>query len=203
MSITPTGDRSGALAALGVLAGPQTGEEVPIRQPVVTVGKGKQNDVVLADDSVSTTHARIEYWEGAWRITDLNSANGTYVESVRLAPEVPTPLPYGSTVRFGGTRMHFRAVETADPDAARAAYTPPPPTKSVRERGTGLRIPVWLVALLLVLLVLAAVLIYNFTVAPTGVPTTPVPPTGPAASAALHPDAAVAPEPLHPVPITR
>lgn len=154
MSIPPTGDRSGALAAFGIQAGPNSGEEVPIRLPVVSIGRGSKNDLVLADDSVSTTHARLEYENGAWRLTDLESANGTFVESVRLAPQVPTPLSYGSTVRFGGTRLHFRGVEAADPDAARASYTPPPAATTVRERRTGFRLPVWLVVLLLVLIAL-------------------------------------------------
>lgn len=162
MSITPTGDRSGALAALGIQAGSQAGEEVPIRLPVVNIGRGRQNDVVLDDDSVSSTHARLEYADAQWRITDLGSANGTYVEGVRLAAQVPTPLPYGSAVRLGGARLHFRGVEGADPDAARVAYTPPTREATIRERRAGLRIPIWLVALLVVLLAVAALLSYGW-----------------------------------------
>jgi hypothetical protein len=173
MSITPTGDRSGALAALGIQVGPQAGEEVPIRLPVVSIGRGRQNDIVLVDDSVSTTHARLEFGAGAWRITDLNSVNGTYVEGIRLAPEVPTPLPYGSSVRFGGAKLHFRAVEAADPEAARASYTPPPRQSTLRERRSGMRIPVWLVVLLLVLVVISALLVYSWLVEPAGMPTAP------------------------------
>lgn len=161
MSISPTGDRSGALAAFGVQVGPQAGEEVPIRAPVVTIGRGAQNDVVLADDSVSTMHARLEYEAGHWRITDLDSVNGTYVEGVKLAPEVPTPLAFGSTVRLGGARLHFRAVDGADPDSARASYAPPARERTVRERRGGLRLPVWLLAVLLVLAAVAALLLYG------------------------------------------
>jgi hypothetical protein len=152
MSISPKGDRSGALAAFGVQAGPQAGEEVPIRLPVVTIGRGNQNDIVLADDSVSTTHARLEYRDGGWRLSDLESTNGTFVESVRLAPGVPTPLPYGASVRFGAARLHFREVEQADPEAALAAYAPPERETSIRERRSGIRVPVWFIVLLLVLI---------------------------------------------------
>jgi hypothetical protein len=173
MAITPAGDRSGVLAAFAVEAGPQPGGELPIHLPVVTIGRGSQNDLVLPDDSVSTTHARLEFQSGAWSITDLNSINGTFVESVRLAPQVPTPLPYGSTVRFGGARLHFRSVEAADPEAARAAYSPPPRQTTIRERPRGVRIPVWLVVLLLVLLVLGALLFAWIGTTPTPVPTAP------------------------------
>jgi pSer/pThr/pTyr-binding forkhead associated (FHA) protein len=155
MDITPIGDRTGALAAFGVQAGPLAGQEVPIRQPVVRIGRATQNEVVIEDDSISATHARLEYEHGSWLLTDLRSTNGTFVESVRLAPEVPTPLPYGSTVRLGGVRLHFRALEEADPATARAEYREPPPRQKLVEERRGFRLPLWLVVLLLLLIVLA------------------------------------------------
>jgi hypothetical protein len=115
MTISPTGDLSGALAALGVQAGPQVGEEVPIRARTVRIGRGPSNDILLDDDSISGSHARLD-WDvnsKAWRITDLGSTNGTYVETVRVAPGVPTPLPFGAGIRFGGVRMYFRDVDDA------------------------------------------------------------------------------------------
>jgi hypothetical protein len=149
MTISPTGDLSGALAALGVQAGPQVGEEVPIRARTVRIGRGPSNDILLDDDSVSGSHARLD-WDvnsKAWRVTDLGSTNGTYVESVRIAPGVPTPLPFGAGVRFGGVRMYFRDVEDAGaPEAAPAVVGTAPsapervsqPTTSTGPR-TGLR----------------------------------------------------------------
>ena len=157
MAITPREDHSGALAAFGVQVGPHTGEEIPIRAPVVRIGRSEQNEIVLPDDSVSHTHAKLEFENGAWRLTDLNSINGTSVEGTRLAPEIPTPLRYGSTVRFGGIPLLFSAIESADPEAARASYTPPPPSKRIAEERTGFRLPIWLLLLILLLIVLAAV----------------------------------------------
>ncbi|MEW5928527.1 MAG: FHA domain-containing protein, partial [Gemmatimonadota bacterium] len=179
MEITPLGDRSGALAAFGIQSGAQAGKEVPIRLPVVRIGRAAGNDVVIPDDSVSATHARLEFDQGAWRITDLESTNGTYVEGVRLAPQVPTPLGYGASVRFGGIPLHFRAVETADPAAARAQYVEPERAPTIREAGSGgRRIPVWLVLLLLVLLAVAVVLFTTFN--PAGDPPAPAPTEQPA-----------------------
>lgn len=184
MEITPLGDRSGALAAFGIQNGPLAGREVPIRLPVVRIGRAAGNDVVIPDDSVSATHARLEFEAGAWRITDLESTNGTYVEGVRLAPEVPTPLAYGASVRFGGVPLHFRAVEEADPAAARAGYVEPERGPTIREgANAGRRIPVWVVLLILVLLALAVVFFTTFN--PTSTPTpTPTPtPVGEAPAA--------------------
>ncbi len=149
MTISPTGDLSGALAALGVQAGPQVGEEVPIRARTVRIGRGPSNDVLLDDDSISGSHARLD-WDvnsKAWRVTDLGSTNGTYVETVRIAPGVPTPLPFGAGIRFGGVRMYFRDVDDAvAPEAAPAVVgTAPSPPAQVSEpaapagRRTGLR----------------------------------------------------------------
>jgi predicted component of type VI protein secretion system len=189
MEITPLGDRSGALAAFGIQSGPQAGKEVPVRLPVVRIGRAAGNDVVIPDDSVSASHALLEFERDAWRITDLESTNGTYVEGIRLAPQVPTPLGYGSSVRFGGIPLHFRAVETADPAAARAQYVAPERAPGIREAGSGgRRIPVWLVLLLLIMLAVAVVLFTTFNPSQD-------PPTRPTPTEQAPPAAQTAPAP--------
>jgi hypothetical protein len=176
MTETPRDDSSRELARFGFLAGPRVGEELPIPSPVVSIGKGRQNDLVIPDDSVSTTHARLEYEHGGWRITDLDSANGTAVEGVQLAPQVPTPLPFGASVRFGGVRMQFRETEAAvDADAARAGYVPPTRPTPVAQRSTGFRLPVWVLLVVVLLLLLVAWLLYRWTITPA--PADPVPQT--------------------------
>jgi predicted component of type VI protein secretion system len=153
-----------ALAAFSLQAGPRRGEKYPVTAPVITIGQGAQNDVVLTDDSVSKQHARLEYILEGWRLTDLDSTNGTTVEGVRLAPGVPTPLAYGSSVRFGGVRVVFVAVENANPEEARAAYAPAAPASADRPRH--FRLPLWL--FVLILIVLAAVLFFVFGLADAG-----------------------------------
>jgi len=158
MAITPGSEPARALAKLGILTGPRIGAELPVPGPVVSIGKGSQNEVAIEDDSVSTVHARLEYEGGHWRITDLDSTNGTFVEGVRLASGVPTPLFYGHSVRLGGVRMQFREVHDADPEAARASYVPPPSPPRVAERKGGFRLPVWLFALILLAVAVVAFL---------------------------------------------
>ena len=161
MEITPRGDRTGALAAFGIRGGPFIGEEIPVRAPVARIGRAAENDIVIDDDSISARHALLEFEEGVWRITDLESTNGTYVEGIRLAPEVRTPLHYGVSVRLGGLPLHFRPVETADPAAARAEYVPPAREPTVRER-KGFRFPVWALVLILLLIALAVLLFTTY-----------------------------------------
>lgn len=151
--ITP----SNALALFGVLAGPRRGEEIPVAAPVVSIGQGAQNDLVLDDDSVSRSHARLEFRMGSWLLTDLESTNGTAIEGVRLAPGVPTPLAYASTVRFGGVQLQFREVEDADPEAARAGFREPKEEADAVPRH--FRLPLWILLLLLILAALAVFLL--------------------------------------------
>jgi pSer/pThr/pTyr-binding forkhead associated (FHA) protein len=153
-----------ALATFSLIAGPRSGETLPILAPVVTIGQGPQNDLVLADDSVSKTHARLEFILDGWRLTDLESTNGTTVEGVRLAAGVPTPLAYGSSVRFGGVRLVFREVEEADPAAASASFSPAAAEAPAKPRH--FRLPVWL--FLVILLVMAALAFLLFGVMDVG-----------------------------------
>jgi pSer/pThr/pTyr-binding forkhead associated (FHA) protein len=159
-SLAPSG-RPGHLASLALMAGPRYGEELPVPSPVVTLGRAAGCDVVIDDDSVSAQHARLEFDLGAWRITDLRSTNGTAVEGVRLAPDVPTPLPYGATVRLGGVQLQFRETEDADVEAAAAGYVPPEAPRTLREERTGARFPLWLVLLVLVLAVVIGMIVYT------------------------------------------
>ncbi len=60
----------------------------------------------------SRRHARLQYSNGQWTITDLESVNGTFVNETRLAPNVPTLLGGGAQVRFGKIVVTFQPVAT-------------------------------------------------------------------------------------------
>jgi hypothetical protein len=166
MSDLASSGRPGPLASLALMAGPRYGEELPVPSPVVTVGRAAGCEVVVDDDSVSAQHARLEYDLGSWRITDLNSTNGTAVEGVRLAPDVPTPLPYGATVRVGGVQLQFRELDHAAVESARASYVAPEAPRTLREERSGARFPVWLVLMLLILIAAIAIIVYVNVIAP-------------------------------------
>ena len=160
MPMTPHEDRSRALAVFDVQQGPLAGSKIAIPAPVITIGQSNQNDVVLADDSVSRTHARLEYRDGGWHVSDLGSTNGTFLNGDRLPPDTATPLPYGANIRFGAVLSRFRPGDGADLEAERARYTPPPPAVPLAGRGASrLRFPLWA---FLVLLLVLAVLLYFF-----------------------------------------
>jgi Inner membrane component of T3SS, cytoplasmic domain len=82
----------------------EEGDEFPLNSAPVTVGRGGQNDLVLAgDEFASARHARIEMrGDGAW-VQDLDSTNGTYVNGSRVAGA--QRLDAGDVLRVGETDL--------------------------------------------------------------------------------------------------
>ena len=68
----------------------------------VTVGRGPDNDLVLADPKVSTRHLKFHIKDDSLNCTDLGSSNGTYLESQRLVPNLPTSVGHGQRIVLGG-----------------------------------------------------------------------------------------------------
>ncbi|HEY1429872.1 MAG TPA: FhaA domain-containing protein [Candidatus Tumulicola sp.] len=68
------------------------------------IGRGDDNDVVLADPSVSRAHAEIETDAAGPLVRDLGSTNGTAVNGKRVRAE---RLHDGDELSFGNTRMRF------------------------------------------------------------------------------------------------
>jgi len=96
--------------------GPTKGQQFEIHVPLAHVGRGSHNDVVLADDSVSETHAKLQKREDGWYVMDVGSTNGTYVAGQRLSAE--RKLEGAPDVRFGGVKMIFRTKDLPGETAA-------------------------------------------------------------------------------------
>jgi pSer/pThr/pTyr-binding forkhead associated (FHA) protein len=95
------------LATLEVVnEGPMKGTTYSIFTPLTNVGRGAHNDVAIADDSVSDSHAKILRKEGHWYVVDQASTNGTYVGGRRVQGE--QQLVGAPDVRFGNVKVTFR-----------------------------------------------------------------------------------------------
>lgn len=116
----PPSPSAPTLASLLFRSGDMRGRRVPIKVPVVNIGRGDYNDILIADPSVSTMHAKLQRREDVWVLTDLGSTNGTFVEGERLTGE--QPLSPGSTIRFGDVAALFEPLDD-DVPAARASGT--------------------------------------------------------------------------------
>ncbi len=94
--------------------GPGKGSRQEVRVPLAHVGRGPHNDVVLSDESVSESHAKLQRRDNGWYVVDMASTNGTYVGGTRVTGE--RRLDGSPDVRFGGVKMRFTALG-ADSDA--------------------------------------------------------------------------------------
>src|SRR5205823_1846941 len=86
--------------------GPALGLRHEVGPGPTTIGRGADCDVSVPDNSVSRRHARIEFHNGRFRITDLGSTNGTFVNHTRTKE---ADLHDGDYVAVGGSLYRFLA----------------------------------------------------------------------------------------------
>ena len=77
---------------------------------IVTVGRTKNNDIVLADVSISKFHAFFKEDGQEWYLADGESRNGTFVDGQRALTSKqgkPTRVKSGARVKFGALAFLF------------------------------------------------------------------------------------------------
>ncbi len=86
-------------------------------QGSVSIGRSAENDIVLPSLSVSRAHAKLEVANGRVLLSDLGSANGTYVNGARCGERVLEPE---DIVRIGPYKLVYRdgAIEHYDDSRA-------------------------------------------------------------------------------------
>jgi pSer/pThr/pTyr-binding forkhead associated (FHA) protein len=91
-------------AVLVVRRGPNAGSQFRLDQPVTSAGRHPANNIVVDDITVSRRHAEFLYERGEFRVFDVGSLNGTYVngEPIHLAV-----LTNGDEIRLGKFRLVF------------------------------------------------------------------------------------------------
>jgi pSer/pThr/pTyr-binding forkhead associated (FHA) protein len=71
---------------------------------IMSIGRARDNDVVVENLSVSRNHARIRSHNGKFILTDLNSANGTFVNGER---QTKVELANGDSIQIGKHSLQF------------------------------------------------------------------------------------------------
>ena len=79
-----------------------------IDKPSVTIGRAPGNTLVVEHPTVSRQHASIKIEGEDFRIYDLGSSNGTFVNEQRVRD--PVTLQDGATVRLGEAAFIFKRV---------------------------------------------------------------------------------------------
>jgi predicted component of type VI protein secretion system len=105
---------------LHILSGQLEGKVFDLLEERVTVGRALDNTIRMEDSTVSHHHAMFVLEGDGFRLRDLNSTNGTRVNSMRITE---TKLTNGDQVRMGSVEMRYEA-------DIRKASQPLPPTQT-------------------------------------------------------------------------
>lgn len=91
-------------ALLIVQRGPGAGSRYLLDKPLVTAGRHPESDIFLDDVTVSRQHVEFSREGDTWRVRDVGSLNGTYVNRDRQDDAL---LHNGDEVRIGKFRLVF------------------------------------------------------------------------------------------------
>lgn len=81
-----------------------------------TIGRSSSNDIHIPEQHVSRQHAVISYREGIFMVNDLGSANGTFVNGMKV--EEPYPLMVGDELRLFVPTLKFMAATNEEAEEA-------------------------------------------------------------------------------------
>ena len=92
------------------------------------IGRSPDNDIVVSDLSVSSHHAELHTVAGTYRIVDLGSHNGTFVNEQRVTV---ARLSEGDTVGLGDSTFRLVGRELQELTPAGEAQMPPAPAPAL------------------------------------------------------------------------
>jgi two-component system cell cycle response regulator len=99
--------------------GPDMGRKFELRQRVISIGRGPDNDLVIDKDSVSRRHVRIENLSTEVVVADLGSTNGTYINDSVVKEQT---LRNGDLLKIGDTIFKFLSGGNIESDYHEAIY---------------------------------------------------------------------------------
>jgi diguanylate cyclase (GGDEF)-like protein len=82
------------------------GKRHVLQKDAMSIGRDRDNDIVLDSDSVSRRHAKIEHRDRAFFVVDLDSTNGTFVND-DPEPVSMCQLRRGDQVKVGDTIFKY------------------------------------------------------------------------------------------------
>ena len=94
---------------LTAITGPLKGQIFPLNEAAISLGRESANRICVSDLSVSRRHCVFEKEEEQFRVTDLNSRNGTFINGV---PVKERWLEHGDEVKIGDSVFLFLLQET-------------------------------------------------------------------------------------------
>jgi hypothetical protein len=101
--------RTPVVGWLVALNSTQKGEDFRLREGKNALGSDPTSEIVLRDPAVSGKHASINYKDGKFVITDLDSTNGTYINE-DAEPVARIELKDNDVIRIGETTLKFKCL---------------------------------------------------------------------------------------------
>lgn len=90
---------------------------IMLTAPLVTLGRGKANDIILDDPHISRQHAQLRLRAGSYIVFDTHSQSGTFVNEVAVREHT---LHSGDVIRIGKTRLVYFQERPAEGTATSA-----------------------------------------------------------------------------------
>lgn len=91
-------------AVLKVMTGKDSGREFEITKATMVIGRGEDADIVITDSSASRRHAVVIFRNLEFRIRDLDSSNGTFLNGSEVKEYA---LRNGDKIIVGDTMFKF------------------------------------------------------------------------------------------------
>src|SRR2546421_5371739 len=114
------GDDHGTLVTLTYNDGSAAAQDIalairpiPLGAPQISLGRHPNNTVVLNHPQVSAYHARLQQVQGGYRIIDVGSTNGVYVNARRVTNQLLKP---DDEVRIGPFKLTFTGTQLTQED---------------------------------------------------------------------------------------
>ena len=83
-----------------VVEGPDKGLMIPLHEGTIALGRASENDITLADPILSRHHCKLEINGTSVKITDLDSANGSYLNDAEIRESL---IRDGDKLQIGDT----------------------------------------------------------------------------------------------------
>jgi pSer/pThr/pTyr-binding forkhead associated (FHA) protein len=100
----PEDELATGAAMLVIKRGPSAGTRFVIAKDATSAGRHPESDIFLDDITVSRRHAEIRRTAGEFRIVDMGSLNGTYINKLRVEE---ADLSSGDEIQIGKFRLIF------------------------------------------------------------------------------------------------
>lgn len=83
----------------------------PLTEKTVSVGRSSGNTIALDNNTISRYHFTLTHEDGQVYVTDLDSANGTYLDGVKLPTNERRLLLDGDEILIGNLRIIYHVVD--------------------------------------------------------------------------------------------